>query len=216
VSANHEPTWAKKRAKAVLYPTSAYRCFVGIDWGSATHHACVLDLEANIVEERRVRHTASDVAEFFDYILGLTPDASTSMAVAIKVPHGTLVEELLERRLCVFSINPKQLDRFGDRYLPAGAKDDGRDAFVLADSLRTDQHCFRQVRPGDSFARADAARRGTQLLFSTPLLTAASAVPSLLSAHSRTFQNGRRAVDVGSPGTGAVARQGSQTDSQTH
>jgi hypothetical protein len=27
----------------------------------------------------------------------------------------------------------------------AGAKDDSRDAFVLADSVRTDQHCFRRL-----------------------------------------------------------------------
>ena len=27
----------------------------------------------------------------------------------------------------------------------AGAKDDSRDAFVLADSLRTDQRCFRRL-----------------------------------------------------------------------
>lgn len=72
--------------------------------------------------------------------------------MAIELPHGTLVEEPLERRFCVYSINPKQLDRFRDRYFPAGAKDDARDAFVLADSLRTDQHCFRAVRPGDSAA----------------------------------------------------------------
>jgi len=37
---------------------------------------------------------------------------------------------------------PKQLDRFRDRHSPAGAKDDGRDAFVLADSLRTDPSSF--------------------------------------------------------------------------
>lgn len=43
------------------------------------------------------------------------------------------------------AINPKQLDRFRDRYSVAGAKDDKRDALVLADSLPTDQHGFRAV-----------------------------------------------------------------------
>ena len=47
----------------------------------------------------------------------------------------------------VFSLNPKQLDRFRDRHTVAGAKDDRRDAFVLADSLRTDRPAFRRVRP---------------------------------------------------------------------
>jgi transposase len=68
------------------------------------------------------------------------------LAAAIEVPHGAVVETLLEHGFAVFSINPKQLDRFRDRYFPAGAKDDCRGAFVLADSLRTDRHCFRAVR----------------------------------------------------------------------
>lgn len=51
----------------------------------------------------------------------------------------------MERQLAVFALNPKQLDRFRDRHTIAGAKDDRRDAFVLADSLRTDEHLFRRV-----------------------------------------------------------------------
>ncbi len=46
----------------------------------------------------------------------------------------------------VFAINPKQLDRFRDRHSASGAKDDRRDAFVLADSVRTDQPSFRRVQ----------------------------------------------------------------------
>jgi len=45
----------------------------------------------------------------------------------------------------VFAINPKQMDRFRDRHTVAGAKDDDLDAFVMADSLRTDQRCFHRV-----------------------------------------------------------------------
>ena len=68
------------------------------------------------------------------------------IAIAIEVPRGPVVETLMEQGFAVFSINPKQLDRFRDRYSPAGAKDDRRDAFVLADSLRTDMHYFHTVR----------------------------------------------------------------------
>ncbi|MEO8181859.1 MAG: transposase [Deltaproteobacteria bacterium] len=50
---------------------------------------------------------------------------------------------------CLFSIDPKQLDRFRDRHTLSGAKDDRRDAFVLADSLRTDMPAFRRARLGD-------------------------------------------------------------------
>jgi len=49
----------------------------------------------------------------------------------------------MERGFHVYAINPKQLDRFRDRFSPAGAKDDSRDAWVLCDALRTDPRCFR-------------------------------------------------------------------------
>ena len=55
----------------------------------------------------------------------------------------------MDRGLPVYSINPKQLDRFRDRFSPAGAKDDSRDAYVLADALRTDLHRFRRIDPVD-------------------------------------------------------------------
>src|SRR3954469_2739646 len=55
----------------------------------------------------------------------------------------------MERGFRVHSINPKQLDRFRDRFSPAGAKDDSRDAEVLGDALRTDPRCFRALQPFD-------------------------------------------------------------------
>src|SRR5690606_23041749 len=51
------------------------------------------------------------------------------------------------RGVQLYAINPKQLDRFRDRHTVAGAKDDRLDAYVLADSLRTDTHLFRRVAP---------------------------------------------------------------------
>jgi hypothetical protein len=68
-----------------------------------------------------------------------------TVAVAIEVPHGPVVDTLLDRGFAVHAINPKQLDRFRDRHTVAGAKDDRRDARVLADALRTDPHCFRRL-----------------------------------------------------------------------
>jgi transposase len=86
------------------------------------------------------------LAELAAWLRQRTPESAAALAAAIEIPRGAIVEALLEHGFAVFSINPKQLDRFRDRYSPAGAKDDRRDAFVLADSLRTDQHCFRAVR----------------------------------------------------------------------
>lgn len=126
----------------------SYHFFVGVDWGTEIHQVCVVDREGQMVEECKVAHSASTVTDFLDWLAALTLQPA-SVAVAIEVPHGAMVEGLLERGFPVFSINPKQLDRFRDRYFPAGAKDDRKDALVLADSLRTDQHCFRPARLND-------------------------------------------------------------------
>ena len=53
----------------------------------------------------------------------------------------------MEAGFQVYAINPKQLDRFRDRFTVAGAKDDRRDALVLADALRTDRQAYRLLEP---------------------------------------------------------------------
>jgi hypothetical protein len=65
-------------------------------------------------------------------------EGAASIAVGIEVPHGPVVETLLKRGFGVHTINPKELDRFRDRFSMSGAKDDRRDALVLADGLRAD------------------------------------------------------------------------------
>ena len=61
-----------------------------------------------------------------------------------------MVESLLGRGFAVYSINPKQLDRFRDRFSVAGAKDDRRDARALASALRTDPQCLRRRQTSDA------------------------------------------------------------------
>ena len=80
-----------------------------------------------------------------DWIAARCGGDASGIPIAIEVPHGPVVESLMDRGFAVYSINPKQLDRFRDRFSPAGAKDDSRDARVLADALRTDSHCFRRI-----------------------------------------------------------------------
>jgi transposase len=124
--------------------------FVGVDWASETHLVCVLDAQGNKSGERSFRHGGGGLAEMAAWILGLTKTAAEAVHVAIEVPHGPVVESLMERGFVVHAINPKQLDRFRDRFSPAGAKDDSRDGQVLADALRTDPHCLRRLAPVDA------------------------------------------------------------------
>jgi transposase len=123
-----------------------YEWFVGIDWGSQRHQVCVLDRDRRLVGERAVAHDGASLAQLVAWLWTLSAGQPERVSVAIEVPRGAIVEGLVERGFHVFAINPKQLDRFRDRHSVAGAKDDRRDAFVLADSLRTDQPSFRRLR----------------------------------------------------------------------
>src|SRR5271166_3039957 len=121
------------------------RFFVGIDWASETHQVCLVAADGKIIGERAFAHGGAGLAEMCDWLVTTSGEEPPLVAVAIEVPHGPIVEILLERRFQVDAVNPKQLDRFRDRYTVAGAKDDRRDAYVLADALRTDRHCFRRL-----------------------------------------------------------------------
>lgn len=125
---------------------SSYAFWVGIDWATAEHQVCVLDAQRAVILERKYAHSGSGLAALAADLDKLSPGAPERIAVAIEVPRGPVVEGLLERRFHVHAINPKQLDRFRDRFTLAGAKDDRRDAFVLAHSLSTDRHCFRPLQ----------------------------------------------------------------------
>src|SRR4051812_31384871 len=124
------------------------RWFAGIDWGSATHQACLLDRAGKVVGERAFGHGGVGLAALCDWLVSAAGDPG-SVAVAIEVPHGPVVDALLDRGFAVYAINPKQLDRLRDRISLAGAKDDRRDARVAAAGLRTDPHLFRRVLAGD-------------------------------------------------------------------
>ena len=63
--------------------------------------------------------------------------------VAIERPDGPVVAELLEADLTVVVISPNQLKNLRSRYGSAGNKDDRFDAYVLADTLRTDRARLR-------------------------------------------------------------------------
>src|SRR5262249_47119959 len=116
-----------------------YAWFVGIDWGSQQHQVCVLDRDRRRVGARAVDHNGASLAQLAAWRWTVSAGHPQRVAVAIEVPRGALVAGLIERGFHVFALNPKQLDRFRDRHSVAGAKDDRREAFGLADSVRTDR-----------------------------------------------------------------------------
>lgn len=132
--------------REVMKKKKKLRILVGIDLGCYTHQVCVLSETGEVLAELCFGHTAQSLAELRGWLLSWVEQNPSQIAVAIEKPHGAVVDLLVEAGIAVYAINPKQVDRFRDRHSVSGAKDDRRDAFVLADALRTDLHRFQQVQ----------------------------------------------------------------------
>jgi transposase len=114
----------------------------GIDWANDDHAVCVVDLAGMVVQRFVIEHTAQGLAG----LVRRLRRAGVGEA-AIERPDGQVVDLLLEAGLTVVVISPNQLKNLRGRYGSAGNKDDRFDAFVLADTLRTDRARLRPLRP---------------------------------------------------------------------
>ena len=126
-----------------------FQWFVGVDWGSREHRFSVLDHTGRVHGRRTVAHTVRDITDAFQWVCEQSGVPPAAIAVGLEVPRGVLVDAALEQGFAVFALNPKQTDRFRDRFTMAGAKDDTRDADTVGDGLRTDRRAFRRIQPDD-------------------------------------------------------------------
>lgn len=130
--------------------TDARRWYVGVDWASENHHVFLTDGVGSKIGEKIFKHSGEGLADMAAWLMTASGAVEPRQVyIAIEVPHGPVVETLIERAFNVYAINPKQMDRFRDRFTLAGAKDDSRDAETMASALRTDVRCFRLLAAAD-------------------------------------------------------------------
>src|SRR5262249_12089104 len=98
------------------------RWFVGIDWGSQEHVVSLYDDAGKRIGQRKFPHDGTGLTDMIAWLLQASGGKPGEIHVAIETPHGPIVEALLERGFVVYSINPKQLDRFRDRFTVATIK----------------------------------------------------------------------------------------------
>jgi len=126
--------------------------YVGIDWARKHHHVVVLDESGSRLHQQSVAHSAEALDALADTLAELEPDPA-AVHVTIELHDGSLLVWLLSQGYSVFPLNPKSADRARDRYSASGAKSDKGDAFVLADTLRTDGGTMRQFSPPSPLAQ---------------------------------------------------------------
>jgi transposase len=120
--------------------------FAAIDWAEQQHMLVVLDADGRTLEKTRVPHTAPGFGAL-GAILSQHASSPGDVAVAMEWNEGPLVDWLFRQDYRVFGINPKSAERARDRFTPAGLKDDERDAWALAEFLRTSHQHLRPLRP---------------------------------------------------------------------
>ncbi len=114
----------------------------GIDWARDDHAVSIVDSRGREVARCTVDHAAAGLRDLIAFL-----GRHGVGEVAIERPDGPVVEALLEAGLTVVVISPNQVKNLRGRYGSAGNKDDRFDAYVLADTLRTDRARLRALVP---------------------------------------------------------------------
>lgn len=113
--------------------------YLGIDWSERKHDVCFMNETGGVVQEMTIEHSAEGFLklEAARQAMGLTP---SEVAIGLETSHNLLIDFLLERTYpLIYILPPHQVKGNQGRYAQSGAKDDRRDAWVIADMLRTDR-----------------------------------------------------------------------------
>jgi transposase len=106
----------------------------GVDWAKDDYAVCVLDADGAVLQRVTLTYTKTGLRRLIDLL-----DRHRVDAVGIERGDGPIIEVLLATAHTVYVIPPSQIKALRRRYGSAGNKDDRFDAYVLADTVRTDR-----------------------------------------------------------------------------
>jgi transposase len=148
----------------------------GIDWARDDHAVSVVNARGREICRRSVEHSAAGLRELLAVLA-----RNGAREAAIERTDGPVVDALLSAGITVVVISPNQIKNLRGRYGSAGNKDDRFDAYVLADTLRTDRARLASLTPDSpatvALRRACRARKD--------LVSHRVAVAGQLRAHLR-------------------------------
>lgn len=120
--------------------------YVGIDWADESHRVFITDDSAQRLASFSIPNNRSGIETLFEKIRQFAKDPK-QVLFALETSKGLLINSILDAGYTVYSINPKSVDRYRDRYKVSGQRTDEFDAMVLANILRTDRHNYRPILP---------------------------------------------------------------------
>lgn len=135
-------TTPSKEVPLALLEVAPNDITAGVDWARDDHAACIVDGRGRKVATIMVEHTSAGLRDLVAFL-----GRHGVGEVAIERPDGPVIDALLAAKMTVVVISPNQVKNLRGRYGSAGNKDDRFDAYVLADTLRTDRARLRPLVP---------------------------------------------------------------------
>ena len=83
--------------------------FAGVDWASQKHDVWLADASGKRLGKRTFEHSGEGLAQMCNWLIATSGGKPEDIYVAIEVPHGAVVETLLDRGFNVYAINPSSI-----------------------------------------------------------------------------------------------------------
>ncbi len=134
------------------------KVYIGIDWSEEKHAVCFMNEAGSVIQELMIAHTPEGFLrlEQARQELGVTVQEA---CIGIETAHNLLIDFLIEQGYSnVYVLPPSQVKSNQARYTNSGAKDDRRDARLMADILRTDHDRLQIWRPDTALTRQMRAK----------------------------------------------------------
>lgn len=129
------------------------KVYIGIDWSEQKHAVCYMNEAGAVIQERMIAHKAEGLLqlEADREALKLLP---AEIVIGLETAHNLLIDFLIDRGYGqIYVIPPTVVKANQTRYGAGGAKDDRRDAQLIADILRTDHGRLHAWHPDSLLTR---------------------------------------------------------------
>ena len=122
--------------------------YIGIDWSEQKHDVVFQNEQGGVILVRTIPHSARGMEELdsLRQQLGVKPQ---DCVVGLETAHSLLIDFLWSRQYSeIYVLPPNQVKSSQGRIRQSGARDDGHDANLIAELVRTDRHRLYPWHPG--------------------------------------------------------------------
>ncbi len=139
------------------------KVYLGIDWSEKKHNVCVLNEAGAVIQELVIAHTPEGFLQLTRVCQQLQVEAGQAV-IGLETAHNLLIDFLEDSQWGPIYVLPPSLVKSNQgRFAQSGAKDDRRDAHLIAEILRTDLGRLHAWQPDSWLTRQIRAR--VQLLY---------------------------------------------------